>query len=64
MAGLEFEMTYRLKVGGPLDSTKGSPLGERQYWEMTEATLVGADALAAIAVFRVSDAQALNDLHR
>jgi hypothetical protein len=41
MPGFEFEMTYRLKVRGPLPSTKGSPRGERIYWEMAEATLEG-----------------------
>ena len=41
MAGLEFEMTYRLGVRGPLPSTKGSPRGERAWWEMSKATLEG-----------------------
>ena len=42
MPSFEFEMTYRLRVRGPMPSTKGSPRGERIYWEMSEATLDGA----------------------
>src|SRR5215211_6641401 len=42
MAALEFEMTYRLRVRGPMPSRKGSPRGERVCWEMTHATLEGA----------------------
>jgi hypothetical protein len=42
MPNLEFEMIYRLRVRGPMPSTKGSPHGERIYWEMSEATLEGA----------------------
>lgn len=41
MPGLVYEMTYRLRVRGPLPSTRGSPRGERLYWEMSEATLEG-----------------------
>lgn len=41
MAGLEFEMIYRLRVRGPLPPTRGSPRGERVYWEMADATLEG-----------------------
>lgn len=41
MAGLEFEMIYQLQVRGPLPSTKGSPIGERAWWEMSKATLDG-----------------------
>jgi hypothetical protein len=39
MIGLQHEMTYRLKVTGPLAATEGSPVGAREYWEMTEGTL-------------------------
>ena len=42
MPSFEFEMIYRLRVRGPMASTKGSPRGERIYWEMSEATLDGA----------------------
>jgi hypothetical protein len=41
MMTLEHELTYRLKVRGPLGTTEGSPIGARQYWEMSEATLTG-----------------------
>jgi hypothetical protein len=50
MVGLTFEMTYRLKVKGPLTSTKGSPLGERQYWEVTDGALAGARIKAKVAM--------------
>jgi Protein of unknown function (DUF3237) len=42
MISLEKEMIYRVKVRGPLATTNGAPLGEIQYWEMTEAWLDGA----------------------
>jgi hypothetical protein len=39
---LEFVMTYRLQVRGPLESKDGSPASSRrQYWEMSNATLEG-----------------------
>jgi hypothetical protein len=41
MISFEKEMTYRVKVRGPLTSTAGAPLGEVQYWEMSEAWLNG-----------------------
>jgi hypothetical protein len=41
MIALAREMTYRVRVSGPLPGTAGAPLGEIQYWEMTEATLRG-----------------------
>ena len=41
MLTLEHEMTYRFRTRGPLPSTGGSPLGERQYYEMTEGELSG-----------------------
>ena len=28
---LEHEMTYHLKIRGPLGTTEGSPIGARQY---------------------------------
>jgi hypothetical protein len=35
---LEFVMTYRLQVRGPLESKDGSPANpRRQYWEMSKA---------------------------
>jgi len=47
---LEFEMTYRLKVKGPLPPTDGSPRGPRQYWEMAEGTLTGKRINATITM--------------
>jgi hypothetical protein len=38
---LEPEFTYRVKTTGPLPDTKGSPRGERQYWIVAEAQLLG-----------------------
>jgi Protein of unknown function (DUF3237) len=49
MLGLEHEMTYRLRVTGPLSRTTGSPTGEREYWEMTEGALTGPRISARIA---------------
>jgi Protein of unknown function (DUF3237) len=48
--GLQYEMTYRFKVRGPLPATDGSPRGARQYWEMTEGTLRGDRINATIAM--------------
>lgn len=50
MPTLEHEMTLRLQTRGPLASTDGSPLGARQYWEMTEGELSGARIHAKIAM--------------
>ena len=50
MAGLEFEMTYRLRVRGPMPGTQGSPVGEHLYWEMSEGTLEGPRIKARIAM--------------
>jgi hypothetical protein len=47
---LQHQMTYRFRMRGPMKSTKGSPRGELQYWEMSEGTLSGADLRARIAV--------------
>jgi hypothetical protein len=47
---LEHEMTYRLKIRGPLGTTEGSPIGARQYWEMSEATLSGPRIDAKLAM--------------
>jgi hypothetical protein len=47
---LQYEMTYRFKVRGPLPTTDGSPRGARQYWEMTEGTLRGDRINATIAM--------------
>lgn len=50
MPGLERVMTYRLRIRGPLAATTGSPLGERQYFEMSEGTLSGSEITARIAM--------------
>ncbi|MCK1639407.1 DUF3237 domain-containing protein [Bradyrhizobium sp. 157] len=50
MAGLEFEMTYRLRVRGPMPATQGSSVGEHIYWEMSEGTLEGPRIKARIAM--------------
>jgi hypothetical protein len=50
MAGLEFEMTYQLRVRGPMAATHGSPIGECIYWEMSEGTLDGPRIKARIAM--------------
>jgi len=50
MLTLHYEMTYRFRIRGPLRSTDGSPLGARQYWEMTEGTLRGDRIDATIAM--------------
>src|SRR5687767_4795276 len=49
MIELHHEMTYRLQIRGPLASTTGSPLGERQYWEMSSGELFGRRIRAKIA---------------
>ena|ERR1041384_4075316 len=41
MISFEKEMIYRVKIRGPLPSTAGNPLGEVQYYEMSEAWLDG-----------------------
>jgi hypothetical protein len=50
MIGLQHEMTYRLRIRGPTKSTRGSPRGECQYWEMAEGTLTGDRIRAHIAM--------------
>jgi hypothetical protein len=47
---IEPVMTYRFRTRGPLGETAGSPLGNRQYWEMTEGTLTGNGINARIAM--------------
>jgi hypothetical protein len=50
MITLQHEMTYQLKVTGPLNATEGSPVGAREYWKMTEGTLTGERIKAKIAM--------------
>jgi Protein of unknown function (DUF3237) len=47
--GLEREMVYRVRTTQPLDPTEGSPLGARQYWQVSEATLEGPRIRATLA---------------
>ena len=50
MPELRHEITYRFRVRGPLAATEGAPGGTREYWEMTEGTLMGARINARIAM--------------
>lgn len=51
MISLQHVMTYRFITTGPVAKTsKGSPFGERQYWEMTSGTLVGEQITAEIVM--------------
>ena len=50
MIQLEFEMTYRETIVGPLSPTKGSPFGERLCWKIATATLVGPRMNAKLAM--------------
>lgn len=50
MIALQKAMTYRLKIKGPLASTSRSPVGERQYWEISEGQLSGDGINARIAM--------------
>ena len=48
---LVHEMTYRITgMRGPLAPTDGSPLGARQYFEMSSATLSGPRISATLAL--------------
>jgi hypothetical protein len=47
--GLEHEMTYRVRTTDPLPPTDGSPLGPRQYWQVSDATLEGPRIRAGLA---------------
>jgi hypothetical protein len=47
---LEYEMTYRETIEGPLPSTKGSPNGERLCWKIVEATLIGKRIRATLVM--------------
>jgi Protein of unknown function (DUF3237) len=43
------QFIYRVRTAGPLPSTTGSPLGERQYWIVSEAELEGPRLRATLA---------------
>jgi hypothetical protein len=50
MITLHRELTYRVNVRGPLPSISGAPLGEVQYWEMSDARLEGPRIRARCAM--------------
>lgn len=50
MIHLEYEMTYRETLEGPLPSTKGSPFGERLCWKISAGTLVGSRIHARVVM--------------
>jgi hypothetical protein len=50
MISFEKAMTYRVKIRGPLTATTGAPLGEIQYWEMSDAWLDGPRIKARAAM--------------
>lgn len=52
--GLEYKMTCRFKVTGPLAATEGSPTGAKMYREMTSGTFEG-DAINARIVMPGGD---------
>jgi hypothetical protein len=43
------EFFYRVKTTGPLKTTKGSPVGERNYWIVSDAEIDGPRIKARIA---------------
>lgn len=43
------EMTYRVTTTNPLEPTRHAPSGERQYWQVSQATLVGPRINASLA---------------
>jgi len=49
MIGLTPEMIYRVTTTQPLTPTAGSPWGATQYWQVTEAELVGERINAKLA---------------
>ena len=40
---------YRVKTNGPLKTTRGSPVGERNYWMVSEAEIEGPKIKARLA---------------
>ena len=46
---LDFAMTYTVRTTHPLEPTVGSPLGAKQFWQVSEATLDGARIKAHLA---------------
>ena len=50
MIQLDYEMTYRETIEGPLPSTQGSPFGERLCWKVVTSTLNGPRLRATLAM--------------
>ena len=48
MIDLEYEMTFRERIEGPLGPTTGSPA--RLCWKIAEATLAGSRITASLAM--------------
>jgi len=48
-------MTHRIRVRGPAKATTGSPLGERQYWGMSDGELSGPRIKARLASLFVAE---------
>ena len=46
---LDFEMTYTVRTSNPLEPTEGSPFGNKQFWQVSEAFLDGARIKAHLA---------------
>lgn len=49
MIGLAPELTYTVTTTQPTEPSEGSPLGARQYWQVSEATLRGERITASLA---------------
>jgi hypothetical protein len=49
MIQLEQEMTYRVRTSYPLEPTVGSPRAVIQYWQVSEAELIGKRIRANLA---------------
>jgi hypothetical protein len=50
MIELKQEMIYRETIEGPLESTKGSPFGERLCWKVSAGSLSGPRIQATVAM--------------
>ena len=50
MIALEYEMSYREVIEGPIGPTQGSPFGDRLCWQIVSGTLVGERIKARVAM--------------
>lgn len=50
MIELEYEMTWRERIEGPLGPTTGAPFGERLCWQVLSGTLEGRRIEARMAM--------------